>query len=100
MACGAITLMSLSNKHRAKFVGHWVLSDDSNDSKFRSFDFYDNGTYSSGNIDYRGTYTPSGKNIRLEGFQVDDINALYEVKGNTLTLEYEGRSETYLREDR
>lgn len=78
-------------------VGQWERASDSKTSTFRYLYFYDDGTYSSGHSNYKGTYSISGNNIRLEGFLVDDVNAKFEVNGDTLTLEYWARSETYTR---
>lgn len=94
----ALCMMMLSScGAKNSIVGHWERSSDSKTSTFRYLYFYDDGTYSSGHSNYKGTYSISGKEIRLEGFLVDDVNAKFEVDGNTLTLKYWARTETYSR---
>ena len=76
-------------------VGKWEKSGGSSSSAFWYLYFYSDGTYTSGGSNYKGTYSVDGKNLRLEGFLVDDVNATFEIKGNTLYLDYWARSETF-----
>ena len=90
----AIMLSACGGKQ--SIVGHWEQTGGSS-SRFSYFYFYSDGTYSSGGSNYKGSYSIDGNNIRLEGFLVDDVNGQIKISGDTFTLEYWGRTETYKR---
>ena len=94
-----VLILCACGSGKNSIVGHWQLSSNTSNSPFRYLYFYSDGTYSSGGSNYKGTYSVDGKNIRLEGFLVDDVNATFEISGNELTLKYWARTETYTRSD-
>ena len=79
-----------------KLVGDW-RADDPYSAYWDYLYFYSDGTYSSSDSNYKGTYSVDGSRLRMEGFLVDDVNAQFKVQGDKLTLDYWARTSVYTR---
>ena len=84
MLCVICILSLAACSSEKKIVGRWNVDDS---GYFRYIEFFSDGTYSSSDANYQGSYSIDGNRIRLSGILVSDKTFDFEVHGNTLILD-------------
>lgn len=79
----SLLLLSACGSGENTIVGRWKGEEN---ARFQYIYFYDDGTYSSSDVNYAGRYSVSDNYIRLAGILMQDYNYKFEVKGDKLTL--------------
>ncbi len=79
----SLLLLSACGSEKNTLVGRWKGE---KNYQFRYLYFYNDGTYSSSDVNHAGRYSISDNYIRLAGILEADYNFKYEVKGDQLIL--------------
>ena len=82
--CMIIIFTLAACSSQKKIVGRWIVDDS---GYFNYIEFFSDGTYSSSDSNYQGSYSIDGNRIRLSGILVSDKTFDFSVHGNTLTLD-------------